>query len=140
MMSMDADQLQQRVRTFALRTLKLVDALPNTIAGREIGRQLLRAGISVSANYRAARRARSRKEFVAKICIVAEEADETEHWLDLILESQLLPTRRVKPLHNESLELMKIFAATRRSMVGPKSPNRQIAKSPNGTSYANALA
>lgn len=129
---MNADELQQRTRSFALRVIKLVDALPNTIAGRGMGRQLLDSATSVSANYRAARRARSRKEFVAKISIVAEESDESEHWLDLIMASGLMNTKRVLSLHQEAGELMKIFAATRKTTKS-KSPDRQIAKSPNGS-------
>ena len=112
---MNPDELQQRMREFALRIIKLVDALPNTAAGRGMGGQLLRSGTSVAANYRAARCARSHKEFLAKIGIVAEESDETELWLDLIIASNLLSPRRVKTLHSEAIELMKIFAATRRT-------------------------
>ena len=115
---MTPDELQMRTREFALRIIKLVSALPNTIAGREIGRQLLKSGTSVSANYRAARRGRSKKEYIAKIGIVVEESDETEHWLDLIMASELMSEDRVKDLHEESLELLKIFSKTRRTARG----------------------
>lgn len=73
---MDRNELKQRTKEFALRVMKVVDSLPNTQAGRAIGNQLIRSGTSVGANYRAACRARSRREFVAKIGVVLEEADE----------------------------------------------------------------
>ena len=73
------NDLSKRTKSFALRIMKLIGALPNTVAGRAIGGQLIRSGMSVSANYRAACRARSRAEFIAKLGIVEEEADETCH-------------------------------------------------------------
>ena len=130
---MTPDELQARTKQFTLRVMKLVEALPNSIVGWEFGRQLLRSSASVSANYRAARRARSRKEFVAKIGIVVEEIDESEHWLDLIIEGELLPEAKVEPLRTEAEELTHIFAKTQRTArkKKTKSPDRQIAKSPN---------
>ncbi len=115
---MTSDELQKRTKAFALRIIKLADALPRTSAGRSIGSQVLRSGTSVSANYRAARRSRSRKEFRARVGVVVEEADETEHWLELIMDSGLLPRRRVEALHAESVELMKIFASMWASTSG----------------------
>ena len=69
---------------------------------------------------RAARRGRSRKEFAAKICIVVEEADETEHWLGMIQDCDLMARERVEPLRREADELMRLFAATRRTLRSPK--------------------
>jgi four helix bundle protein len=112
---MDRDEVQTRAKSLALRVLNLTEALPNTTAGRELGRQVLRSATSVSANYRAARRARSRKEFISKVGVVAEEADETTHWLELIMEAELLPRQRVHELHREAEKLMRLFAKTRRS-------------------------
>jgi four helix bundle protein len=77
---MNADDLKRRTKQFALRVLKLVAALPNTVAGRAIGGQLVRSGSSVGANYRAACRGRSKAEFVAKLGIAEEEADESGYW------------------------------------------------------------
>lgn len=125
---MDRDELQARVKRFALRVIKLVEALPSNTAGREIGRQVLRSATSASANYRAARRARSPKEFLAKICIVVEETDESAHWLELIVEAELLSAQKVTPLLQEATELMRIFAATRATA---RRRHRQITKSPN---------
>jgi len=131
---MTPDELQARTKFFAQRVVKLVDALPKTVAGREIGRQLLRSATSVGANYRAARRGRSSREYLAKISIVVEEADESEYWLELIRDCGLLSKRQVGPLLQESTELTKIFASTRRTARSKKtSPDRQITKSPNQT-------
>ncbi len=81
---MNAEELKARTKKFALRVLKLVAALPKNIQGRTIGGQLVRSGTSVAANYRAACRGRSRAEFIAKIGVVEEEADESAFWLELI--------------------------------------------------------
>jgi len=110
-----ADELKLRTKQFALRVIKLLAALPKTIAGRAIANQLVRCGTSVGANYRAACRARSRSEFVAKIGVVLEETDETQLWLELIIESKLLPVKRVEPLLGEATELIAIFVASRKS-------------------------
>ena len=131
---MTRDELQLRTKQFALRVIKLVEALPNKPVGWEVGRQLLRSAMSVSANYRAARRARSRKEFAAKIGIVVEETDEAVHWIELVMDSGLVSKARVTPLHQEACELLRIFASTHRTARArgvTKSPDHQIAKSPN---------
>jgi len=125
---MDADELAGRTKAFSLRIMKLVAAMPQGVVGWEMGKQLLRSGLSVSANYRAARRARSRKEFVAKICIVVEEVDETAHWLSLVIEGGVMPKRRVASLAKEADELVRIFATMRASTVRN---NRHITTSPN---------
>ena len=83
-------ELLERTKQFALRIFKLVGALPQTIQGRAVAAQLIRSGTSVAANYRAACRARSKPEFIAKLGVVEEEADETAFWLELIMETNLL--------------------------------------------------
>jgi four helix bundle protein len=110
-----ADELKLRTKQFALRVIRLVVALPKTIEGRAIANQLVPCGTSVAANYRAACRARSRSEFIAKMGVVLEEADETQLWLELIIESKLLPLKRVDPLLEEATELVAIFVASRKS-------------------------
>ena len=95
--------------------MKLVDALPNTVSGRAIANQLVRAGTSVGANYRAACRGRSKAEFIAKLGVVIEEADECEYWLELIMDDKLLPEDKVKLLHQEARELAAIFVASVRT-------------------------
>jgi len=112
---MDKNELKERTKQFALRIMMLVDALPNTIAGRAIANQLVRAGTSVGANYRAACRGRSKAEFVSKLGTVIEEADECEYWLELIMDGALLPRNRVEPLHQEAHELAAIFVASIRT-------------------------
>jgi four helix bundle protein len=112
---MTADELKARTKQFALRIIKLVAALPKTVEGRAIANQLVRCGTSVAANYRATCRARSRSEFIAKIGIVLEEADETQLWLELIIEGKLAPAKGVQPLLDEANELVAIFVASRKS-------------------------
>ncbi|MEI6166741.1 MAG: four helix bundle protein [bacterium] len=112
---MNEAELKQRTKVFALRVLKLVDALPKTTAGRAIGNQLVRSGTSVGANYRASCRSRSKAEFVAKIGVVAEEADESSLWMELIMEGGLLPAGKVAQLHQEAGELTAIFVASGRT-------------------------
>ena len=110
--------LKARTKQFALRVMKMVDALPRTIQGRAIAKQIIRSATSVAANYRAAFRARSRAEFIAKIGVVEEEADESCFWLELIIDSGLLTEERIRPLLSEAGELVAIMAASRKSAVG----------------------
>jgi len=110
---MSPDDLKSRTKQFALRILKLVAALPNTVEGRAIAGQLVRAGTAVGANYRAACRGRSKAEFIAKIGIVEEEADESAYWMELIIEGELLKEPQVRPLLNEANELAKIMTKSR---------------------------
>lgn len=119
---MDEKELKERTKQFGLRIMKLVDALPNTTSGRAIGNQLIRSGTSVGANYRAACRGRSKAEFIAKLGIVIEEADECGFWLELIMEGNLLPNTQVQPLFKESDELTAIFTASVRTSKS-KIPN-----------------
>jgi four helix bundle protein len=112
---MTADELKARTKQFALRVIKLVAALPKNIEGRAIANQLVRSGTSVAANYRAACRGRSRTEFIARMGIVLEEADETQLWLELIIDAKLLPPKRVQPLLDEAGELVAIFVTSRKS-------------------------
>jgi four helix bundle protein len=112
---MNRDELKKRTKEFALRIVKLVSALPSTTAGRVIGNQLLRSGTSVGANYRAACRAKSKSDFIYKINIVKEEADESAFWLELIIESGLMPRSKIEPLLKEADELTAIFVSTNKT-------------------------
>ena len=112
---MNPQELKQRTKNLALRMLELVAALPRSIQDRAIPNQLVRSGTSVAANYRAACRARSKNEFIAKVGLVLEETDETQLWLELIIESKLLSAKRVQSLLNETSELVAIFVTTRKS-------------------------
>ena len=110
---MTSDELKKRTQQFSLRVLKLVAALPNTLAGRAVGGQLVRSGTSVGANYRAACRGRSKAEFVAKIGTCEEEADESAYWMEVIIEGELLKSIQVESLQREAEELTRIFAQSR---------------------------
>ena len=96
--------------------MALIDLLPNTISGRAIANQLVRSGTSVGANYRAACRARSKAEFLAKLGVVVEETDECEYWLEVIEQGDLLPKSNVEALQREAHELLSIFVASIRTM------------------------
>ncbi|MCS7211164.1 MAG: four helix bundle protein [Chloroherpetonaceae bacterium] len=112
---MTSDELKARTKQFALRIIKLTEALPKTMTADVIGRQLLRSATSVAANYRSACRARSRADFVSKITVVEEEADETMFWLELIVESGLVSENRLADLYKEAKELTAIFTASGRT-------------------------
>ena len=104
--------LKRRTKAFALRILKLVDALPKTTAGRALASQIVRSGTSVAANYRAACRARSTADFIAKMGIVEEEADETLFWLELLEESELVTAAKLTGIKQEANELIAITVAS----------------------------
>ena len=109
---MNAQELKERSKLFALRVMRLVDALPRTPKGNALSSQLVRSGMSVAANYRAACRGRSRAEFISKIGVAEEEADETALWLELIIADKLLTEKKVQPLLTEANELVAIMAAS----------------------------
>ena len=107
---MNKDELRERMTDFAVRIVKMVDAMPTTVSGLAISRQIVRSGTSPSANYRAACLAKSDKDFINKLKMVEEELDETCHWLDIIMRSQMMKESRLKPLHQECSELLNIIA------------------------------
>jgi four helix bundle protein len=109
---MNAQELKERTKQFALRVMRLVDALPRTPKGNALSSQLVRSGMSVAANYRAACRGRSRAEFISKIGVAEEEADETALWLELIGADKILPETKIRPLLTEANELVAIMAAS----------------------------
>lgn len=106
------DDFRIRTKSFALRVIKLFRALPGTDESRILGKQLLRSATSVGANFRAASRARSKAEFVSKIAIVAEEADKSAYWMELLIESGIIPKKKLEPLHNEAIEITKVTASS----------------------------
>jgi four helix bundle protein len=112
---MDKADLQRRTKQFALRVLKLVSALGKGPGERAIAHQLARSGTSVAANYRAACKARSRAEFIAKLGLVEEEADESLLWMELIVEGGLMRDGRVRQLRGEAGQLVAIMAKSRQS-------------------------
>ena len=112
---MDQDALKERCKALALLVMILIDHLPKSVQGRVIADQIMRSASSVAANYRAACRARSKAEFVAKLSIVVEEADETVLWLELIKDGNLLPENRVGSLLEEANEITAIMVASRKT-------------------------
>ena len=107
--AVDSQELRARVKRFAIRVVKYVQTLPRTAEAQEISRQLVRAGTGVSANYHAAGRARSRKEFIARLGVVLEEADEAEHWLDILKQSRIGYGREQDWLLDEAGQLRAIY-------------------------------
>jgi four helix bundle protein len=109
-------QLRERLKIFVLQILELSEQIPNSTRGRIINNQLTKSGTSVYANYRASLRARSKAEFFAKLSITVEEADETEMWLNLLIDANISNTEFTKTLHAESLELIKMLASMRKGL------------------------
>jgi four helix bundle protein len=113
-----AKELQDRTKRFALRVVRMFRSLPRADEARIMGKQVLRSATSMAANYRAACRARSKAEFVAKIGVVVEEADETVFWLELLVESDVLSAEKAKALIEEANELLAIVSASQRTARG----------------------
>ena len=108
--------MQQRTKQFALRIIKLYQALPNSGEAQVIGKQLLRSGTSVGSNYRASCRARSTKEFYSKLSIVIEETDETMFWLEVLSEAGIIKAALLHDIINETEEILKILVSARKTM------------------------
>src|SRR5919108_168381 len=102
---MNSNDMKKRTRAFALAIIRLVERLPSTVAGRVISHQLIRCGTSVGANYRAACRAKSQADFIAKMGIVEEEADESIYWLELLVDSGIVTAQNAAQLMKEAGEL-----------------------------------
>ena len=109
------EQMRERTKKFAYRIVRLSRSLPRSTEAQLAGRQLFRSGTSVAANYRAVCRARSKPEFVAKIGVVVEEADETVFWLELIADTGILRKERMEALLAEARELTAIFTASQQT-------------------------
>jgi four helix bundle protein len=117
---MDAKELKERTKEFAHRCVKLALALPKTQPGKHIAGQLIRCSTSVAANYRATLHSQSKAAFISKISIVIEEADESEFWLELIMDEKLMPKNQIYPLYTEAHELASIFITTRKTAQSRK--------------------
>ena len=120
---MDAEALRNRTKEFAARVMRTVDSLSKTTSIDVVGKQLVRSATSVAANYRAACRARSRAEFIAKMHIVQEEADESQYWLDCLRQLNPTSPANLVDLHKEASELTAIFTASIATLRGPKKNN-----------------
>jgi four helix bundle protein len=119
-------QLRERLRRFALNILKLSEQLPDHTRGRTVNNQITKSGTSMYANYRAALRGRSKREFFSKLSIVVEEADETEMWLDLIIDSKILVNELIIEMHKESFELVRILASMRKKLMSRERINMRV--------------
>ena len=106
---MTSDELKERFRKFSIRIVKMVNAMPTSIAGVTLSKQIIRSGTSPAANYRAACLAKSHKDFLNKLKMVEEEIDETAYWLELIMDTELLPRNQVQNLYDECVELSRII-------------------------------
>lgn len=109
---MDREELKRRTKQFGLRVIRLVESLPQNRTAEVIGRQLLRSGTSVGANYRAACRAKSRADFISKMGTVEEEADESLYWMELLIEAGIVKPELLEPLMQEANELLAITVAS----------------------------
>ncbi len=109
---MNTEEIKKRTKQFGLRCIKVVESLPNTRTGEVLGKQLLRSATSVGANYRSACRAQSKPTFISKIAIAIEEADESQFWLEMIIEASLMSQKKLAALLKESDELIAILTAS----------------------------
>ncbi len=115
----DEKDLRVRTKAFAIRVIRLYCALPkNEVVAQVLGKQALRSGTSIGANYREAYRARSKAEFISKIGDCLKEADETLYWLELLLEENILPARRLQPLLAEADELIAVLTTISKRSKG----------------------
>lgn len=112
---MDSAAFIARTKAYSLRVIHLVESLPKDDTSRVLGQQLLRAGCSVSANYRAPNRAKSRADFIAKRGTVEEECDETLHWIELLVDSGRLKANKVALLKQEGVEILSMVVASIRT-------------------------
>ena len=139
---MSPEASKKRTKTFALRIIRLVEQLPKTAVAQVIGRQLLRCGTSVGANYRAACRARSRADFIAKLSIVEEECDESLYWMELLIESGAMKSKRLSLLMNEAGEILAMVVQsihTARRGAKPATRHPQL-ENPQSAMEESAIA
>jgi four helix bundle protein len=114
---MNEQEFKQRTKTLALRVIKLVSSLPKNTVSEVIGKQLIRSGTSVGANYRAACRARSTADLIAKLRIVEEEADECLYWMELIVEAKLVDVANLRSIMSETNEILAMTVASIKTLI-----------------------
>ena len=122
---MSIELLKERTQNLALRIIKLVESLPNTQTARIFGKQLLRCGTSVGANYRAACRGRSRADFISKLGIVEEEADEAIYWIEILIKSDLVKQSKVENLLDETRQILAIVISSINTARGGKREEKE---------------
>ena len=121
---MDEKTFKTRTKKLAVAIIKLTDALPHSRAADVIARQIIRSGTSIGANYRAASRAKSTADMINKLKIVEEEADETEYWLELLVETGLLSQQQIANVHKETDEILAITVASIKTLRNRQSSIR----------------
>jgi four helix bundle protein len=140
--AMTPDEMKARTKAFAIRVVRLVESLPKSRTASILGGQLLRAGTSVGANYRAACRAKSAADFISKMGTVEEECDESLYWMELLIEANLLDTHRSKSLYTEGDEILKIVVSSintaRKSGRQIRNPQSAIRNGSGSTQVARA--
>ncbi|HEX3890779.1 MAG TPA: four helix bundle protein [Verrucomicrobiae bacterium] len=124
---MNSTELKRRTKDFGKRVIKLIEALPKNTTTGVIGRQLLRSSTSVGANYRAVCRAKSRADFIAKLCIVEEECDESLYWLEMLVETNHVKPALVSDLMKEGEEILAIIVASAKTARIQNNPKSAIA-------------
>ena len=131
---MNAEEMKERTRAFALRVIRLAESLPNTPTARVIRNQMLRCGPSVGANYRAACRAKSKPDFISKMGTVEEEADETIYWMELLIDAEIVKRSRIADLLDEADQILSIVISSIKTAKGIRgNPHSAIS---NQKSYA----
>jgi four helix bundle protein len=118
---MDEKVFKTRTKKLAVAIIKEVNKLPRSLASDVIGKQLIRSGTSIGANYRAACRAKSTADMINKMKIVEEESDETEYWLELLVEAELLPQEQIKTIYKETDEILAMTVASLKTLRNRKS-------------------
>ena len=123
---MTPKEMKERTKRFALRVINLVDALPHSTSAQTIGKQLLRSGTSVGANYRSVCRAKSNADFISKLSIVEEEADESIYWMELLVDSKLIRRGRLADLVDEGNQILAIIVSSIRTLKQKRNPKSKI--------------
>lgn len=123
---MTQKEMKSRTKKFSLRIIKLIESLPNTKTANVIGHQLLRSGTSVGANYRASCRAKSTADFISKLSIVEEEADESIYWMELLIEANIVKENLLSNLLDEADQLLSIIVSSIKTSKEKRNPKSQI--------------
>ena len=123
---MTQEEMKARTKQFALRVIKLVQSLPPNLVADVIGKQLLRSGTSVGANYRAACRAKSTADFINKLCIVEEEADESIYWMELLVDGEIVKANLLENLMEEANQILSIIVSSIKTSKLKRNPKSQI--------------
>lgn len=112
---MNSEDLKNRTKQFALKIIKIAEEFPKTNCGFVIGKQIIKSSTSIGANYRSACRAKSKADFIAKLCIVEEETDETMYWLELAMDTGLIEKSKGESLLKEANEILSIIVASKKT-------------------------